>query len=341
MASSRKEIKKLINEQREEILSKENVVGMAVGPKVTDGQEVAGGYSLVVFVEKKKPLEDLDDKDVVPVTVNGHRTDVVETGFFKKLSTTDRQRPLVPGISAGHKNISAGTLGCVVYDKESGDPYFLSNNHVFADSNSGREGDRIIQPGAHDGGGVANDTIATLDRYVPIVFPGESPPGESGDCPVASTLANVLNFISRSTGHKTVLQPALSDGDNLMDAALAKPLADVSYEEEIPGIGTPIGVHEADIGDTVRKRGRTTGVTTGTVVYLDADIEVGFGSRGNARFTDQIVTTYMSEPGDSGSLVVYNDGANIRACGLLFAGSSQYTIMNRIDHVLDSLGVTF
>jgi hypothetical protein len=45
----------------------------------------------------------------------------------------------------------------------------------------------------------------------------------------------------------------------------------------------------------------------------------------------------MSQPGDSGSLLVA--GGSLQAVGLLFAGSSQTTIYNPIGDVLQALAV--
>jgi hypothetical protein len=56
-----------------------------------------------------------------------------------------------------------------------------------------------------------------------------------------------------------------------------------------------------------------------------------------AQFTDQIVTSPMSQGGDSGSLVVERDSHE--AVGLLFAGSQQSTVISPIQTALDELGV--
>jgi hypothetical protein len=60
-----------------------------------------------------------------------------------------------------------------------------------------------------------------------------------------------------------------------------------------------------------------------------------------ATFYDQIIieTGTFSAGGDSGSLIITNDD-NKNPVGLLFAGSSEYTIANRIDLVLNRFGVT-
>jgi hypothetical protein len=63
----------------------------------------------------------------------------------------------------------------------------MSNNHVLANSNAAQPGDPIWQPGKYDGGGSA-DQIATLEQFIPIGFPGDTPPSPGGCSPLASLL---------------------------------------------------------------------------------------------------------------------------------------------------------
>jgi hypothetical protein len=84
----------------------------------------------------------------------------------------------------------------------------------------------------------------------------------------------------------------------------------------------------------VRKSGRTTELTTGQIHVLETTVNIQYGDQ-TARFEGQIVTGPMSEPGDSGSLLVASDA--LLAVGLLFAGSEQATIYNPIQDVLDEL----
>ena len=64
---------------------------------------------------------------------------------------------------------------------------------------------------------------------------------------------------------------------------------------------------------------------------------VNYGPDRPATFEEQIITTPMSNGGDSGSLLVAKDTS--QAVGLLFAGSSQTTVHNPIKTVLSSLNV--
>jgi endonuclease G len=72
---------------------------------------------------------------------------------------------LYPGISVAHKDITAGTLGCLAIDNEVGEVGILSNWHVLAGA-AGRPGDEIVQPGTADGGKVPEHSVATLTRMI-------------------------------------------------------------------------------------------------------------------------------------------------------------------------------
>ena len=87
----------------------------------------------------------------------------------------------------------------------------------------------------------------------------------------------------------------------------------------------------------VRKSGRSTGLTSGTVIVIAATVNVTYGAGQVATFENQVVAGPMSQGGDSGSLVLA--GNSLRAVGLLFAGSEQSTIFSPIDTVLDTLQV--
>ena len=102
-------------------------------------------------------------------------------------------------------------------------------------------------------------------------------------------------------------------------------------------IGQVTGTIAPYLGMKVRKSGRTTGLLESTIKYLHAIITVDYGEGRKATFQDQTVTGYMSAGGDSGSLGV--DGSSNEAFGLLFAGSSQTTIFNPIDKVIDALSI--
>lgn len=285
--------------QENKLMHLANVNGVGIGPKNPKGKD-AGPLCIQVYVVEKLKKSALSSTDLVPPTIDGIPTDVVEVGVIEAQAFTARVRPAVPGFSIGHYKITAGTFGCLVRD--ACNPcrvYILSNNHVLANSNAASIGDPILQPGPHDGGTVAKDTIAKLARFVPILY---------GD----------------------------PERYNLVDCAIAAPRSMRQVIASITALGIPKGTVEATLGMEVTKSGRTTETTTGKVIGINATVAVNYGV-GVAHFRDQIITTDMSAGGDSGSLLL---SSNTReATGLLFAGSSQVTIHNNIMNVQNALGV--
>jgi hypothetical protein len=312
------------------LLAKKNVVACGVGYKETEGV-MTDELCIVVSVEKKVPLAQLAEADIVPQTVDDVKTDVLETGLITAWQDpTQKWRPAPGGVSIGHINITAGTLGCLVL--KGSELFILSNNHVLADTNLGKKSDPIIQPGKHDGGTLA-DQIAKLEEFVPIDF-GTSPP----TCPTAQAIEQLLNAIARGVGssHRVVSYQE-SGGENRVDAALAQPLSLDLVEKRILNIGVPKGSREATLGTNIKKSGRTTGFTTGRITQIEATVRVSYGNAGTATFTDQLVAGAMSSGGDSGSAVLDEEDYVV---GLLFAGSQNTTIINPIQFVLDALGIT-
>jgi hypothetical protein len=318
------------------LLTLPNVVGVGVGFKETH-REKTDEICVMVLVNRKLSPEALPAKELVPKDLNKVRTDVIQVGDLRALQTpTDRWRPAPGGVSIGHYSITAGTLGCIVRDRDSGERLILSNNHVLANSNNANIGDAILQPGPVDGGSVSSDTIATLLRFIPIEY--TTSPGTCSLANIYATLGNIIAIILGSS-HRLNVSSINSQAVNKVDAALARPKLDSDLLDEILNIGTISGVREAELGMPLRKSGRTTGFTTDQVQVLDATVNVSYGAGLTATFEEQIVAGPMSQGGDSGSLVVHGDSQD--AVGLLFAGSDQTTILSPIQAVLDSLNVTF
>ncbi|MGD9030922.1 MAG: hypothetical protein PVG25_14040, partial [Anaerolineae bacterium] len=147
----------------------------------------------------------------------------------------------------------------------------------------------------------------------------------------------VLNWLAKLVGSRHRFSVFQEDPTmNLVDAALARPLSDDLVEKRILEIGEPQGVAEGTLGLAIKKSGRTTGFTTGEIQQVDATVQVGYGVGNTATFTDQLVAGAMSSGGDSGSAVLDEDNNVI---GLLFAGSTSTTIINRIQNVLDAFNV--
>lgn len=349
----KEKIRNAIKQNAKSLLKKGNVNLVGRGYKIKDGKKT-DEMVVVVGVSKKLPSNQMSTKDMVPLTVDGIKTDVIETkqivAFAKpkakakvkamaveEVDPTQRHRPMMPGISIGHKNITAGTFGCVV--KKDGLSYILSNNHVLANSNEGEIGDEIYQPGPYDGGTSA-DLAGTLAEFVTISFGGGGtlPPIEPPTCPIAKATAGTANLAAKALGRSHRLVATATAGTqaaNKVDAALADPIEAVS--DEIVQIGKPVGLAEAELGMALQKYGRTTKYTTGEVLLVDATVSVQYGVGQIAEFEGQIVAGAMSAGGDSGSAVLDMDKNLV---GLLFAGSDTTTIMNPIQDVFDALGLS-
>ncbi|MFW5941718.1 MAG: hypothetical protein ACOCXI_07945 [Chloroflexota bacterium] len=277
------------------LLNRPGVVGVAVGL-----QQGAQPTIRLYVVD--------DDVAGLPAQVEGIPVETVVTGMFYAYQTTDRHRPAPIGVSVGHPDITAGTIGARVVDG-GGNVYALSNNHVLANSNDAQIGDSALQPGPYDGGTDPEDKIGELHDFEPILFDGS---------------------------------------DNIMDAAIASSTTAELDNATLPeGYGVPGStVVDASIGLDVQKCGRTTECTTGEVAEINATIEVCYEPQGPfcaqlGRFVDQITITPgdFSAGGDSGSLIVTDDGNN-NPVGLLFAGSDTRTIANPIGPVLDRFNVS-
>jgi hypothetical protein len=230
----------------------------------------------------------------------------------------DQRFPIQLGTSGGNINDSSkgfcygGTLGALVEDG-SGNQYILSNNHVLARTNAAATGEGIVQPGLIDQSPACfkdnTDIVANLSEFIPILFKtkGTMPP-------------------------------------NAVDAAIARVRADyVDSTGFILDIGTlSSDTVEPILGMAVKKSGRTTGLTRGTISAIDVTVDISYGSGKSARFTNQTMVTPggFIAAGDSGSLMVEDVDVNPHAVGLLFAGSSTTAIANPIDDVLKSFGVS-
>ena len=231
------------------------------------------------------------------------------------LTPADRwPRPVPIGVSTGHPDITAGTIGVRVTDGIY--VYALSNNHVYADQNNATIGDKVLQPGSFDGGTDPSDAIGTLFNFESILFDGRD---NYIDAAIALSSTGDLGNSTPSDGYRT------------------------------PKSATVAAVINAKL----EKYGRTTGPTKAIVWAINSTVDVNYGldAAGNpqiARFVGQIVAkgSGFSRGGDSGSLVVQVMGKgknkSYNPVGLLFAGSSffELTWLNPIDLVLDTFDVT-
>lgn len=300
---------------------------------VLDGVKNAVGIAydtendrVLVFVTEKLPEDALADDQLVARNVRVDSA-VIGAGEFHTEDIhptpqpTDahrkRHRPIVGGISEGPTSRrSAGTGGPVatVTDAtrdwwyhaqavEEGDVVRLSNAHVYVDS-PGRP-TVPTQPGPAVVQPATIDGARVADVVGEVIGHGPLVDGVRADCAA-----------------RTVDQ----DGQDI--AAFLNLPADAGHTVRREGVRT---------GEILTKSGRTTGVRSGEIIATSASVRVRMGDGDSAvLFRDQLVTQSMSRSGDSGSAVFDETGALV---GLLFAGSDQATIVNRIANVEERLGV--
>ena len=286
-------------------INSKNVVAVGISEKVSKNKPT-GELALTFYVEKKIALKKLRADELIPASfpelVTGEKsipTDVVVIGKLRP-EINKTKKPIQPGFSIGHIDISAGTLGAIVTDGK--ENYILSNSHVLARSGKAKKGDAIVYPGKFDGGKNPADLVATLHNFMPFTAGG--------------------SFV------------------NSVDCAIAKPIAEriADLISTIKGIGLPKGVIKPKRGMKVIKVGRTTGKTEGEIkdIHFRFVLEYDEGV-GNVGFMDQVLCSRYTDGGDSGSLVI--DKQTGKAVGLHFAGANGGSVFNPIDQVLSKLNV--
>jgi hypothetical protein len=243
---------------------------------------------------------------VVPIEMpfagflSGEDDSLTESSNTYPRGIREPQEVIIGGISGANTNLTgeSGTIGyfCTRRSKlpRRKETYLLSNSHVFADLRKAGvdEGDLILQPSP--GEPASNRPIGALTNFAPVKF-----------------------------------DRGLND-PNHIDAAIAKLWAP-QHKALLPLIGAVKGYVETkdvEIGEPVRKFGRTTGYTEGKLFSICLDIWIRYERTGQkAFFMDQ----FLVEPagprfekfvsgGDSGSLLV---DSGQHAIGLIFAGKSE------------------
>jgi hypothetical protein len=299
-----------------------NIVGVGFGypsgdPASESNYAAPGDLGLIVFT-----VEQVDQGAL--------RSEIAEVAGTRSLSTVPivqvpvgvvdayphrmRLRPAPGGISVGHFRITAGTLGCLTVGlsaPRNSRLMVLSNNHILADSNAGRLGDCICQPGPYDGGRCPADQIAILERFFPINFSGGT------------------NYVDCATGW------AWPDRvrRELMYLSGSTPVYfRVGAVPTAPSVGMLVG-----------KTGRTTQLKSGRITAMNVAVNVNYGGGRIAHFVDQFAVVGTTSPGfsaggDSGSLVWRWDSTRAPV-GLLFAGGGGTTFCNRLTRVLSTLDV--
>jgi hypothetical protein len=341
---------------------RQNLVGIGVGEKLTDGKPT-GELALIALVTHKVPRDLLSDTDLVPERIEDTPTDVIEAGMIVAQATETLVMPATRNVlSRMHDGVEPDGRGVLLEAGYVPVPVREVERITVAPQLLARR----IRP-AKGGYSVGHFriTAGTIGTCVYDLLPGGNinPPTHGiGTPPKFYILSNnhVLANSNAASPGDPILQPGPFDGGtlpadriatlsrfvpitfeppvprafhrNLVDAAVAEAeFHDI--DREIHWLGAIRGWRPkaaVTVGTLVKKVGRTTNHTVGRILAIGATVDVGYGGGQVARFTDQIVTTNISAGGDSGSLVMTLENV---AVGLLFAGSSVVTIINQIENV--------
>ncbi len=164
-----KEMQAAYEKAIQRFLHRDNITGIDIGFKYTDGKRLKT-QTIRFHVAEKIPNSQLEAVALFPDEIDGVPTDVIQAIYAPQLTAVQSRRRrfdyLQPGVSVGHPNVTAGTLGAIVYDNQTGAPCMLSNWHVLAGSDDAHIGDGILQPGRIDGGRKPDDETAVLKRYI-------------------------------------------------------------------------------------------------------------------------------------------------------------------------------
>jgi hypothetical protein len=233
--------------------------------------------------------------------VNKHDIAIQETGLIKCKIPTNNHRPPFPGISVGHYQITAGTLGCFVSDVKNR-IYILSNNHVLANTNKAYYKDPILQPGKLDGGKKSRNVIAELSYLVELQF--------SKSNTMDAAIAEVVQEID--------------------------PIFLINKKSKISGATKP--QNRMRVEKVGRTTGHTKGKITTRNLDIKVDFdgkEIDFQDQFEITGNNG---TMFCDGGDSGSLIFESN--SLHAVGLLFAGTDDgTTFATPINEILSTFSV--
>lgn len=290
-------------------LFSDGVCGIGIAKGVTAGTK-RRGLCLKVYVEKKMPKSKVRVK--IPKRFELADVGEIETDIdaIGRVQCHDRNfyryRPAPPGCGVSRFDApdDGGTFGLLV--KKNDDPsslYILSNSHVLAKAGMGAAGDVILQPAGADGGGQPQDIVARLSEWVPFKFGAGFP--------------------------------------NLVDAAIAKVDLNAAVTDKVLLLGLdPSAINTKPKRDMlIMKVGLRSMITFGVVQDVHHFIRMDYAAPGgtqSAGLREQVLCTHYAVPGDSGA-AVFDTEKNL--VGLHFAGSTQVSIFNRIQHVMTALNI--
>ena len=296
-----------------QLLKIPGVNAVDVGYKYVNGKRT-DEVAIRVHVSKKKKTVAKDE--MIPKEINGIKTDVIEgtyeaqTASKKKLPTVDAQADTVK-----YRPLQGGIS--IGPDRSVGGYIYAGTLGCMVKDNT-------------------NGKTVMLSNFHVMCIDNTWHAGDQMDQP------SLIDTGTNADGVGALIRAVLSSH---VDGAIASINAGISANATVVGIGNVNGTATAVLGSAVRKRGRTTALTYGTIDGLSGSVNVNYGAGlGTRTLTDQIFikadtahNAMFSDHGDSGSVIM---DSNNNVVGLLFAGSGDTTIANPIAFVQSELNVT-
>jgi hypothetical protein len=211
-------------------LPRPDVLGVAIGPRVVGNEVDWESLAVLIRVREKIPIELLPKRSLIPATIAGIPTDILEGAGLPQderssaasPTRTDFAQTLVPGISIGVPRGGPGTLGLFVQHSVAG-LSILTADHVLAPIGHGDD-TRLFQPAPDDAPIEGRDPIARVFQRLP---------------------ANGVGIARLDTSRPIQNEP-------------------LGVSQTIRGVRLPA------LGEVFEKSGRTTGVTRARVVRFGA-----------------------------------------------------------------------
>jgi hypothetical protein len=321
----RQEVSRVKSSIEQDLLSLPNVTGVFTGRKIKDGVDT-GQVAIVVTVTQK---QDVPATQAVPKEINGVPTDVIEEVIEPMLvANAVRLEDISPMVdTATYATLEGGiSVGpCRSFYLEPPEVE-TAGNYVF----TGTLGCIVRDKKTNDPMMLSNFHVMCVDNTWAAGNTMAQPSQvDTGTCP-----ADVVGSLNRAVLNASV------------DGAVSR-ISGRPYSCEIVDIGDVNGTATAMVGMAVRKRGRTTELTHGSVAATDYTTSVDYGDGlGVVTLTNQIrivndpaQSAFFGKKGDSGSVVV-DDAINV--VGLYFAGNTTGTVgvANPIAGVLTALDIS-
>lgn len=262
------------------------------------------GYngSIIVYVEKATP----QTVSFIPKNIEGQNVKIIETGSIKLLSF-----PVVSAIYGSRVDRVRPPVGGISISHQLGTAGTLES--AVKDKSTGKN-------------------LGLSCNHVIGMQWGEMSEGKQGDAVLQPGVYDGGTNEDK-IGELQKWVRVENDKNNSIDAAVFE---DGSIGDIID-VGKPSNAIDAMVGMKVKKSGRSSGLTFGKIIDVNASVDVdGWGT---APFVDQIVVSpAFALPGDSGSWV---GDENDRTVGMVFAGSTEVTVVNKAKNIEELLGIEF